>query len=86
MDAYSLAILACLPIAVAGLFVVGLRWPASRAMPLSYATVFVLALFVWQVDTLQVVAATIKGLFVAATGQKDARPVEHGVEAVLALG
>jgi lactate permease len=61
-----LALLALLPIIVVGVFLVGLRWPASRVMPLSYLTAALLALLVWQVDALQVAAATLKGLIVAA--------------------
>jgi lactate permease len=61
------AILALLPIAVVALFLVILRWPASRAMPISYAVAVGLALLVWQVSAAQVAAATIRGLVVAAT-------------------
>ena len=62
-----LACLAFLPIIVVGVFLVVLRWPASRAMPLSYATVAVLALAVWKVPLLKVGVATVHGLIVAAT-------------------
>jgi len=62
-----LACLAFLPIVVVGLFLVVLRWPASRAMPLSYATVAVLALAVWKVPLLKVGVATVHGLIVAAS-------------------
>ncbi|HIF00443.1 MAG: L-lactate permease [Fuerstiella sp.] len=55
------AFLASLPILVVAVFLVGLRWPASRAMPLSLVTAAVLALFVWQVPGLQVLAFGIKG-------------------------
>ncbi|HIG30036.1 MAG TPA: L-lactate permease [Verrucomicrobiales bacterium] len=65
MNEGLLAVLAFLPIAVVGVFLVGLRWPASRAMPLSYITVILLAIFVWDVSYLQVSAATIKGLVIA---------------------
>ncbi|MFT5110105.1 MAG: lactate permease, partial [Pseudoalteromonas tetraodonis] len=61
------ASLALLPIAVVAVFLVGLRWPASRAMPLSYVTAALLAIFVWQVPALQVTAATVKGLVITAT-------------------
>ncbi len=61
------AILSLLPIATVGLFLVILRWPASKAMPISYATAVLLALFVWEVSGAQVAAASIKGLVVAAT-------------------
>lgn len=67
MDTSLLALLALLPIAVVGLFLVILRWPASRAMPLSYLTAALLALFIWEVSMRQVAAATIHGLVVAAT-------------------
>lgn len=62
-----LALLAFLPILVVGVFLVGLRWPASRAMPLSYLVAAALALFVWKVGGLQVVAASLHGLVVAAS-------------------
>lgn len=62
-----LACLAFLPIVVVGVFLVVLRWPASRAMPLSYATVALLSLFVWKVPFLKVGVATVHGLIVAAT-------------------
>lgn len=60
-----LALLALLPIVVVAVFLVGLRRPASRVMPLSYATAAALALFVWQVPPRQVAAATVNGLVVA---------------------
>ncbi len=67
MNPHLLAGLAFLPIVVVGLFLVVLRWPASRAMPLSYLTVALLALFVWQVPVIQIAAATLHGLIVAAS-------------------
>ena len=60
-----LALLSLLPIAVVGVFLVGLRWPASRAMPISYATAAGLALLVWKVPVAQVAAASVNGLVVA---------------------
>ncbi len=62
-----LPFLALLPIVVVGVFLVLLRWPASRVMPLSYITVVVLSLLVWQVPGWQMAAATVKGLIVAAS-------------------
>ena len=62
-----LALLAFLPIIVVGLFLVVLRWPASRAMPLSYVTAALLALLVWRVPVIQVAAASVHGLIVAAS-------------------
>ena len=62
-----LAFLSLLPILTVAVFLVLLRWPASRAMPLTYGVAVVLALVVWQVPGLQVVAATINGVVVALT-------------------
>ena len=62
-----LTILSLLPIITVAVFLVGLRWPASRAMPLSYVVAAVLAFFVWQVPGLQVAAATVNGLVIAFT-------------------
>lgn len=67
MNETVLAFLAFLPILVVAIFLVGLRWPASRAMPLSYLTALVLAIAVWKVPIPQVAAASIKGLVVAGT-------------------
>jgi lactate permease len=55
------------PILVVAIFLVGLRWPASKAMPLSYITAVIVALAYWQVSPLQVSAASVKGLVIAAT-------------------
>lgn len=63
----TLAILALLPIVVVAIFLVGLKWPASKAMPLSYIVVVLLALFVWDVAFPKVAAASIHGLIVAVT-------------------
>ena len=67
MGTGTLTILSLLPIATVAVFLVGLRWPASRAMPLSYLVAVVLALSVWQVPAIQIAAATVNGLVVAAT-------------------
>ena len=61
------ALMALLPILVVAVLLVGLRWPASRAMPISYSTAAILALLVWRIPALQVTAATLKGLMIAAT-------------------
>ncbi|MFS0644615.1 L-lactate permease [Siminovitchia sp. 179-K 8D1 HS] len=62
-----LAFLSLLPILAVGVFLVGLRWPASRAMPISYVLAVLLALFVWKVPGANVAAATINGVVVAFT-------------------
>jgi lactate permease len=62
-----LAFLSLLPILVVGIFLVGLRWPASKAMPISYLVAIILALFVWKVPGANVAAASVNGLVVAGT-------------------
>lgn len=67
MNTGLLAFVSLLPILSVAVFLVMLRWPASRAMPISYVVAVLLALFIWQVSLLQVLAATINGLVVAAS-------------------
>ena len=67
MSVATLSVLSLLPIITVAIFLVILRWPASRAMPLSFGTAIVLALAVWQVPAVQVLAASINGLIVALT-------------------
>jgi len=57
-----LAILSLLPIISVAVFLVMLRWPASRAMPICYIVAVLLALFIWQVPFLRVMAASVNGL------------------------
>ncbi len=67
MDTGILAFLSLLPILAVAIFLVGLRWSASKAMPISYVVAIVLALFVWKVPGANVAAASINGLVVAGT-------------------
>ena len=67
MSIGMLAVLSLLPIIAVAVFLVVLRWPASRAMPICYFVAVMLVLFVWKVPGVQVVAASIKGLIVAGS-------------------
>ena len=67
MSSSLLALLAFTPILVVGVLLVVLRWPASRAMPIAYLIVAGLAIGVWEVSGIQVLAASINGLIIAAT-------------------
>ena len=67
MSVATLSIMSLLPIIAVAVFLVLLRWPASRAMPLSFGVAILLALGVWQVPAVQVVAASINGFIVALT-------------------
>jgi len=57
-----LAMLSLLPIISVAVFLVMLRWPASRAMPICYIVAVLLALFIWQVPFVRVMAASANGL------------------------
>ena len=67
MGTVGLAAVALVPIAVVALFLVVLRWPASRAMPLSWLAAAGLAWAVWDISGIRIAAASINGLVVAAT-------------------
>jgi lactate permease len=67
MGSSSLALLATLPIVVVAVFLVILRWPASRAMPLSYLTVLLIGLYAWRIPLVNVAAASANGVVVALT-------------------
>ena len=62
-----LALLSLLPIISVAVFLVILRWPASRAMPIAYVVAVILAYFVWQIPFNKVLAASINGLILAGT-------------------
>ena len=67
MSSGILALLSFLPIISVAVFLVMLRWPASRAMPIAYVVAAILAYYIWQVPIRQVLAASINGLIVAGT-------------------
>ena len=60
------AFLAFSPILVAGILLVGLRWPARRAMPIVYVQTAAIALFFWGMTFERVAASTIEGLGLTA--------------------
>lgn len=67
MSTSILAILSLLPIISVAIFLVMLRWPASRAMPIAYVVAAALALFVWQLPVPKILAASVNGLIIAGT-------------------
>ena len=67
MSTSILAILSLLPIISVAIFLVMLRWPASRAMPIAYVVAAALALFVWQLPIAKILAASVNGLIIAGT-------------------
>ncbi len=67
MSTELLCVLALLPIIAVAFFLVGLRWPASRAMPICYFVAVALGLFIWKVPKERVAAASVNGLVIAGT-------------------
>ncbi|WP_018953976.1 L-lactate permease [Thioalkalivibrio sulfidiphilus] len=57
--------LALTPVITVFLFLVILRWPASRAMPLAYGVTALIALLLWGTDWIVVAAATVHGVVTA---------------------
>lgn len=65
MNLAVMSLLAFLPILTIGVLLVGLRWPARNAMAVGFVVVVAVALGVWGVEPLAVVASTIQGLGIA---------------------
>ncbi|MBP3730039.1 MAG: L-lactate permease [Mailhella sp.] len=66
MNVGLLALFAVIPLVVALVLMVGLRWSSMRAMPLAWATGAILALAVWQLPFMRVIALTLEGFITAA--------------------
>tara|TARA_R110000868_G_scaffold90113_3_gene250417 strand:- start:715 stop:2409 length:1695 start_codon:yes stop_codon:yes gene_type:complete len=64
MSSGFLALLAFTPILLASILLVGLRWPARRAMPLVYLVSALIALYGWEMSFNRVMASTLQGLVV----------------------
>jgi lactate permease len=60
-----LALLAFSPIVLAAVLLVGLQWPAKRAMPLAFLLTVVIALWVWDMSTTRVIASTLQGVVIS---------------------
>ena len=61
-----LALCAFSPILLAAILLIGLRWPARRAMPLVFLLTAGIALFVWDMSFNRVLASTLQGLVITA--------------------
>ena len=66
MNIELLALFAVAPLLVALILMVGLRWSSMRAMPLAWATGALLAIIVWQLPLVRVIALTLEGFITAA--------------------
>ena len=61
------ASIALLPILAVMFFLVVLRWPATRAMPVAYLMTACFALVFWDVSAVHVAAASIRGCIIAVS-------------------
>ncbi|WP_114767600.1 L-lactate permease [Vibrio rhodolitus] len=62
MNETLLALVAFSPIVVAAILLVGLNWPAKRAMPIAFALTVIIALVFWDMSPTRVFASIFQGL------------------------
>ncbi len=65
MSAGLLALIASLPIVAIFILMVGLRLPATKAMPVAFLIALILALTVWRTPTNWILASSVNGLVIA---------------------
>ncbi len=59
------SLLALAPLLAVGVLLVGFRWPAKWAMPVGYVIVVVIAVLVWNIEWVNIAAASVEGLIIA---------------------
>ncbi|GAM68935.1 L-lactate permease [Vibrio sp. JCM 19236] len=62
MSETLLALIAFSPIVVAAILLVGLNWPAKRAMPVAFGLTVLIAIAFWDMSTNRVIASIFQGL------------------------
>ncbi|MBD1573235.1 L-lactate permease [Vibrio sp. S17_S38] len=67
MNDSLLAIIAFSPIVVAAVLLVGLNWPAKKAMPVAFGLTVLVALTFWDMSANRVIASILQGLGVTIT-------------------
>lgn len=65
MSVGFLALLSAIPIAIALVLMVGLRWPATKAMPVSWLATILAGIIFWQMPVGYVAALSIQGVITA---------------------
>lgn len=60
-----LALLAVIPIATIFILMVGLRWPATRAMPVAFLVALALVFLVWETPINWIMASSVNGVVIA---------------------
>ena len=67
MNELTLGGLALVPIILAAVLLIGLHWPAKKAMPVVLAATAALAILVWDMSTNRVIASVLQGLGITAS-------------------
>ena len=58
------ALLAFMPIALSAILLIGLHWPAKKAMPVVYTVTAAIAFFAWEMSFNRILASSIQGLMI----------------------
>lgn len=67
MDSILLPLLAFTPLVLAAILLVGLNWPAKRAMPVVFLVTAAIALTAWEMSFNRVLASTLQGLILTGS-------------------
>ncbi len=67
MDSTLLPLLAFAPLVLAAILLVGLNWPAKRAMPVVFIVTALIAVTAWEMSINRVVASTLQGLILTGS-------------------
>ncbi|WEN42909.1 L-lactate permease [Thauera sp. GDN1] len=67
MNQTALSLLAFLPLVLAGVLLIGFRWPARLAMPVVYVITALIGLYAWGMTFNRVLASTLQGLILTVS-------------------
>ncbi|GAB2191426.1 L-lactate permease [Sessilibacter sp. MAH1] len=67
MSDWIYGLVALSPIALCGVLLLGLQWPAKKAMPVALAATIAIALFIWQMTLTRVMASVLQGVIVTVS-------------------
>ena len=67
MNQTMLSLLAFVPLILAGVLLLGFRWPAKFAMPVVFVTTAAIGLWVWDMSFNRVLASTLQGLILTGS-------------------
>ena len=67
MSQTLLSLIAFFPLVLAGILLIGFRWPAKHAMPVVFVVTVIIALLVWDMTVVRVIASSLQGLVLTAS-------------------